>query len=65
MSDRVASLPLGEELSALRGDAAELRVPANSAMQWIGELRAQAETTARLDLGMRELNQVKIEADLK
>lgn len=63
MAERSASLPSDHELSALRKDAAELRVVREQRDVLDRELRSQMEAAARQDLGMRELNQVKIEAD--
>jgi hypothetical protein len=63
MSDRLASLPSDEELSALRRDASELRVVREQRDELDRQLRTQAEAATRIDLGMRELNQVKIEAE--
>jgi hypothetical protein len=63
MEDRCASFPSDHELSALRRDAAELRVVREQRDELDRELRSQLEAAARQDLGLRELNQVKIEAD--
>jgi hypothetical protein len=63
MAERFASLPSDHELSALRKDAAELRIVREQRDELDREVQSHMEAAARQDLGVRELNQVKIEAD--
>jgi len=63
MADRLASSLSAHEIGALRADAAELRIMREQRDELDRQLRAQTEASTRLDLGLRELNQSKIQAD--